>query len=98
MPAKTLPFSQFIDQVAAKTQATKQEAKEWVETVFGVIEKNLKNGVRVPSFGKFSLRELKARVGRNPQTGETLKIPARLKVAFAPAKDLKDKLNAKLKK
>jgi DNA-binding protein HU-beta len=95
MAAKSLTFSQFCDSVAKKTNTTKKEAREWVETVFGQIEGNLNKGVRIPGFGKFQVRKLKARIGRNPATGAELKIPARQKVAFSPAKELKDKFNSK---
>lgn len=93
MAAKTLSFSQFCDQVAKTQGVSKKEARQQVEAVFGTIQKNLNKGVRVPSFGKFHVRKLKARIGRNPATGEKLKIPARQKVAFTPAKDLKEKFN-----
>jgi nucleoid DNA-binding protein len=93
MAAKSLTFTQFCEKVAKETGATKKEARDWVETVFGTVEKNLTKGVRIPQFGKFQVRKLKARIGRNPATGEKIKIPARQKVAFSPAKDLKEKFN-----
>jgi nucleoid DNA-binding protein len=93
MAAKSLTFGQFCDQIAKKEGVSKKEARDMVEGVFGQIEKNLPKGVRIPGFGKFQVRKLKARIGRNPATGEKLKIPARQKVAFSPAKELKEKFN-----
>ena len=94
MAGKSLTFSQFCDQVSKKTNSSKKDARTWVETVFGQIEGNLAKGVRIPGFGKFQVRKLKARMGRNPATGAAIKIPARQKVAFSPAKELKMKFNS----
>ena len=92
---KTLTFNQFVDAVSQKTKVTRKEAKQWVENVFDTIKTNLPKGIKVPGFGKFHIRSLKARLGRNPATGEAIKIPARSKVAFSASKELKEKYNKK---
>jgi DNA-binding protein HU-beta len=47
----------------------------------------------LPGFGKFKVKESAAREGRNPSTGEAIKIPASKKLSFTPAKAVKDQLN-----
>lgn len=93
--AKSLTFNQFVDAVAQRTKSTRKDAKAWVEHVFESIKTHIPKGVKVPGFGKFQVRQLKARVGRNPATGEAIKIPARSKVAFSASKELKEKFNRK---
>ena len=99
--AKTLTFNQFVDEVAAtvkkatKMDVSRKEARTWTELVFESVKTNISKGVKVPGFGKFQVRQLKARTGRNPATGEAIKIPARSKVAFSAAKELKEKYNKK---
>lgn len=95
MAAKSLTFNQFVDVVSQKANTTRKEARAWVELVFDQIKGNLGKGVKVPGFGKFVVRNLKARTGRNPATGEAIKIPARSKVAFSASKELKEKFNKK---
>lgn len=92
---KTLTFNQFVDLVSQKTKTTRKEAKQWIENTFDTIKVNLNKGIKVPGFGKFHVRQLKARMGRNPATGEAIKIPARSKVAFSASKELKEKYNKK---
>ncbi len=91
--AKSLTFNQFVDAVAQRTKTSRKEAKTWVEHTFETIKTNIPKGVKIPGFGKFQVRQLKARMGRNPATGQAIKIPARSKVAFSPAKELKEKFN-----
>jgi DNA-binding protein HU-beta len=75
---------------------TKAQAKQLVEAVFaGVREAALKGEeVSVPGFGKFKVQNKPARTGRNPRTGEAVQIAATKKLAFQPAKALKDALGA----
>lgn len=93
--AKSLSFSQFVEAVAQRTKTSRKDTKAWIEHVFEAIKTNIPKGVKVPGFGKFQVRQLKARMGRNPATGEAIKIPARSKVAFSPSKELKQKFNKK---
>jgi DNA-binding protein HU-beta len=75
----------------AKVAGTKKEAEAAVNTIFGAISKALKKGDRVNliGFGTFSVTKRSARIGRNPQTGKEIKIPARRVPKFTPGKGLK---------
>lgn len=81
----------LIDEVAKVTN-TKKEAEAAVGAVFAAIQKALKKGdsVTLVGFGTFSVTKRKARKGRNPQTGETIKIAARKVPVFRAGKGLKD--------
>lgn len=85
----------LIDAVASEADLTKEKAGVAVEAVLDHIKASLKNGdeVRIPDFGTFKVSKRKAREGRNPATGETIKIPASKVAKFAPSKGLKDLLN-----
>ena len=63
------------------------------------VVKSVKKGesVKIPGLGIFRLRKMKARMGRNPQTGEPIKIPARKKVGFSVAKTFKESVLGKAK-
>lgn len=80
----------LIELVAKKT-ATKKEAGEIVDLILEEIKKSLKKRqpVALAGFGTFKVRETKERMGRNPKTGEAIKISAKKKVAFRVAKELK---------
>jgi len=71
--------------------STKKQAKEVVETLFDSITKSLKkkDPVAISGFGTFKLKQTKARMGRNPKTGEAIQIPAKKKITFRASKDLK---------
>ncbi|MEW5849899.1 MAG: HU family DNA-binding protein [Myxococcota bacterium] len=73
---------------------TKKAATELVDAVFDVVAKTVKKEKKFtyPGFGTFSLRERKARTGRNPQTGATIQIKKSKTIGFRPAKSLKDTL------
>lgn len=79
-----------------KTQdgMTKKAATEVVDAVFDIVAKTIKKEKKFiyPGFGTFSLRERKARTGRNPQTGATIQIKKSRTIGFRPAKSLKDTL------
>jgi len=83
----------LIDAVATKT-ATKKEAQEIVDTIWDTIKGSLKKqeDVAISGFGTFKVKQTKARMGRNPKTGETIQIPAKKKVAFRVSKELKSLL------
>lgn len=85
---------ELISAVAQKLGATKKDTKDFVETVFEVITEALQEGesVKISDFGKFEVKELAERNGRNPQTGETMVIPASKKVSFKTSKNLKASL------
>jgi len=87
--------SDFILAVAKRGgDLPKSEAKRVIELVFGTIEaslKGLKGGGKLPigNFGVFTVAKRPARMGRNPRTGEAIKIKASKKLRFRPAKTLK---------
>lgn len=85
----------LIEKLAASQGLTKTAAKAIVDDVLKAIGDAAVAGeeVNFPGFGKFKVQARAAREGRNPQTGATVQIAASKKLAFQPAKALKDKLN-----
>lgn len=84
--------SELVSQLAKQTNLEKKQAKLFLETLTGLVRKEIKKGKEIPltGLGKFRVSRRKARMGRNPQTGEPLKIPAKKVVRFSIAKPLKD--------
>lgn len=82
----------LIVAVADAAELPRSKAADVVDAVFGAIEASLKKkqDVRLVGFGTFSLSKRKAGVGRNPRTGEEIKIPASTTVRFKAGKGLKD--------
>lgn len=87
--------SDIADQIASAHGVTKADAKKIVDGVFAAITAAAAKGeeVSVPGFGKFKVKDSPARDGRNPATGEPMKIAASRKLGFTVAKAVKDKLN-----
>lgn len=87
--------SEFVSAVADAADMTKAEAERAIEAVFNVIKKSLKSAqdVSLVGFGTFTVRSRAARTGRNPRTGEEIKIAASKVPAFKPGKGLKDAIN-----
>ena len=85
----------LIEAVATKCELSKDKAKAAVEAMIDQIAISMKKGddVRIPDFGTFKTAKRKARDGRNPMTGATIKIPASVVPKFTPAKKLKESLN-----
>ncbi|MFH1519761.1 MAG: HU family DNA-binding protein [Candidatus Omnitrophota bacterium] len=85
--------AQLVEAIVAKT-ATKKEAQEIVDTIWCTIKASLKKqeDVAISGFGTFKVKQTKARMGRNPKTGETIQIPAKKKIAFRVSKELKSLL------
>jgi len=86
---------EFIDGVSEAADLTKAEATRAVDAVVATITKALKKGesVTLVGFGTFDVRARGARTGRNPRTGEEIKIAASNNPAFKPGKALKDAVN-----
>jgi DNA-binding protein HU-beta len=84
--------AQFIAALAPHFNGSKKEAAHAVDIVFDTIVRNMSagNDVMINDFGKFKKVDRKARMGRNPFTGETIKIKASKKARFLPAKALKE--------
>ncbi len=87
--------AELVEAIAKETGLTKADATRALEATFEVITKALKKGERVPvaGFGTFDVSKRKAREGRNPQTGEKVKIPARKAVTFKAGTALKESVN-----
>ncbi len=99
MAAKNLGKGDLIDAVAKAGKLSKANASTAFNAVIDTISASLKKGntVTITGFGTFSVSKRKARNGRNPQTGETMKIKASKAAKFKPGKTLKDAVAGKKK-
>ena len=84
--------SQLADQIAGKAGITKKTAVQILDDLTAIAYKEAKNTFTIPGIGKLVLANRKARMGRNPQTGEAIKIPAKRVVKFRVAKAAKDSI------
>ncbi|MBI1816425.1 MAG: HU family DNA-binding protein [Deltaproteobacteria bacterium] len=84
--------SQLVQKIAESADLAKKQADSVLDGLVKIIVGSLKKGdpVKIPGLGTFKKVQTKARMGRNPQTGEAIKIPARKKVRFSVAKPLKE--------
>ena len=91
----TMTKADIVEKVYQKIGFSKKEASELVELVFSSLKDVLQRGdkVKISGFGNFVVREKNERVGRNPQTGEQIKISARRVLTFRPSQVLKAMLN-----
>ena len=85
----------IIEGVYEKVGFSKKESAEIVELVFDTLKETLERGdkIKISGFGNFQVRQKKARVGRNPQTGKEIEISARRVLTFRPSQVLKSALN-----
>ncbi len=92
MAGKPMTKSQFVSHIAEKTGVTKAIANEILNIIASTaVSETKKNGqFVVPGLGKLVKSQRKARMGRNPQTGAAIKIPAKTVVKFRVAKACKD--------
>ena len=88
--AKMMTKSATLGYMAQKTNLSKKQIGEFFDELTNLASKEAKNGFVLPGFGKLVLANRKARIGRNPQTGEPIKIPAKRVCKFRLAKSLKD--------
>lgn len=86
---------ELVAALAAKTGSTKKSAEASLDALVEIATAELKKGgkVQLVGFGTLEVRKRAARKGRNPQTGEEIKIPASKAPAFKPGKALKDAVN-----
>ncbi|WP_343189969.1 HU family DNA-binding protein [Buchnera aphidicola] len=84
--------AELIKAVAEKTSLTKSQTKNTLETTLQIITQSLKQGktVQIVGFGTFKVNQRSERIGRNPQTGEEIKIAATRVPAFVSGKALKN--------
>ncbi len=89
--------TELVAAVAAETKVTKKEAAAVLDAAIASITKALKKGEKVQliGFGSFEVRKRAARVGKNPQTGAAVKIPASKAPAFKAGAALKQAINKK---
>ena len=88
--AKTMSKSALIGHLAEQNEMTRKQVVSFIDTLVNTAYKNAKNGFTFPGIGKLVLVNRKARIGRNPATGESIKIPAKKVVKFRVAKAAKD--------
>lgn len=88
--AKALSKSQIAASLAETVGLTKKQAVQTMEALVALAYKNAKNSFTIPGLGKIVLVNRKARMGRNPATGEVIKIAAKRVVKFRVAKAAKD--------
>ena len=89
---QTIALSMIAAELAEKHEMSKKAAGEFLSAFVELTVKNLKKGhkVRVTGLGIFQVKKRPARMGRNPATGEAIKIKASKKLAFRAAKEVKD--------
>ena len=85
----------LVDEVAAVTQLSRRSSEEVVNVFFDSIVESLRRGdkVELRGFGSFRLRHRRARMGRNPKTGEPVHVPAKAVPFFKPGKELRELVN-----
>jgi DNA-binding protein HU-beta/integration host factor subunit beta len=88
----------LVEEIANRTGLTQVDTKIVLETFLESIAKALgsKRNIEIRGFGRFKVKEKKARVARNPHTGEVVNVKAGLKPIFEASKELKSKLNTNL--
>jgi integration host factor subunit alpha len=87
--------AELIEAVYSKVGISKKESADLVEMIFDTMKDTLSNGekIKISGFGNFVVREKRSRMGRNPQTGESMEISARRVLTFRPSQVLKNDLN-----
>jgi nucleoid DNA-binding protein len=91
--------TQLVTKLAEAGGVSRKQGDAILTAFTDLVIKSVKKGenIKVPGLGTFRLRKMKARMGRNPQTGEAIKIPARKKVGFSVAKSFKETVLGKAK-
>jgi len=87
---KPMTKSKIVAALAEKVEVPKKTSAAYLDALAAMAYKEAKNGFTIPGIGKLVVRQYKARMGRNPQTGEAMKIPARRRLKFVVAKAAKD--------
>jgi integration host factor subunit alpha len=87
--------AEIVETIYERVGFSKKESADLVETVFEIIKETLSAGekVKISGFGNFVVRQKNERKGRNPQTGEEIRLPARRVLTFKPSLVLKNILN-----
>lgn len=88
--SKPMTKSQIMSTLADKCDMTKKDVQMVIEEMVNLAYKEAKRGFTIPGLGKLVVQQRKARMGRNPATGEQIKIPAKKVLKFRIAKAAKD--------
>jgi len=90
-----ITFAELVEKISAKTDQSEQTTNDFIHELAEIIETSLGTGekISISGFGKFELRWVDERKGRNPQTGEEITIPGQNKVVFKPYKALRQRVN-----
>lgn len=85
----------LVENIYQKTGFSKKDSADIVETVFDLIKSTLEEGekIKIAGFGNFVVKEKATRRGRNPQTGDEIKISSRRILTFKPSQVLKNSIN-----
>jgi len=88
----------IVEALYEKVGFSKKEAADLVEMVFDTLKGSLAKGqkIKISGFGNFVVREKRSRVGRNPQTGQSIEISARRVLTFRPSQVLRSEVNVSL--
>lgn len=92
----TMTKADIIEAIYEKVGFSKKEAADLVEMVFDMLKDTLSKGekIKISGFGNFVVRDKRPRTGRNPQTGEAIKITQRRVLTFKPSQVLREEVNA----
>lgn len=91
----TLTKAHIVEKIVTQLELPKKEAADVLESVISILKQELESGedVLISGFGKFEVKQKKARKGRNPQTGEAMTIEPRRIITFSTSKLLKSEIN-----
>ena len=84
--------AELVTAIASKTKVSRTQVEDYLDVTLAIIQKTVSNGeeVKLVGFGSFSKSVRKAKTGRNPKTGQTIKVPVTNVPRFKPGKDFKD--------
>ena len=85
----------IVERISERCGISKKDSSEMIELVFNILKNTLEIGedIKISGFGKFEVKNKRARKGRNPQTGDSITIDARKILTFKPSNVLKSSLN-----
>ncbi len=85
----------LIEEVSRVVEMTRKDSELIVDTIFESVVKSLRAGekIEIRGFGSFRTRQRKARIGRNPKSGDRVEVPAKRIPFFKPSKELRDIVN-----
>jgi len=88
----------LVDAIHEKVGFSKKEAADLVELIFDSMKEGLAHGgkIKISGFGNFVVRDKRSRMGRNPQTGQSIEISARRVLTFRPSQVLRAEVNSAL--